>query len=226
MANKSIENLKVTKIRQFKVPCKSGITENTFCPNGDMVFVAYTPGNRLLIIDSMGNFRRDISLPSIQPSGVTSIDDNTVAVTTWCQKDIYDVDIDLGIIKAQISGDFFGGLTRTGNTLICCDRSNKLKAVDLLLDSTVSTLIAGVPIDQQSYVATSSNKIFVTNCIYNTVSCYNINGGKEWQFDGKSLVKTPFGITVDRYNNVYVSSNVEASVMFNNTRWQTSKKNS
>lgn len=95
MANKSIENLKVTKIRQFKVPCKSGITENTFCPNGDMVFVAYTPGNRLLIIDSMGNFRRDISLPSIQPSGVTSIDDNTVAVTTWCQKNIYDVDIDL-----------------------------------------------------------------------------------------------------------------------------------
>ncbi|CAG2198911.1 unnamed protein product [Mytilus edulis] len=205
IANKSIENLQVTKIRQFKVPCKSGITGFTFCPNGDMVFVDYNDGRRLLIMDSMGNFRREISLPSIQPYDVTSIDENTVAVTTWLKNGIHVVDINSGTIKACISGNFCGGITRRGNTLICCVLSNEITTVDLR-DNAVSALIPEVPIYRETYVTTSSDKIFVTHYTNNTVTCYKMNGDKEWLYHNQSMVNKPLGIYVDKYNNVYVSS--------------------
>lgn len=33
-----------------------------------------------------------------------------------------------------------------------------------------------------------------------------MNGDKEWQYVDKSLVQSPLGVSVDKYNNVYVSS--------------------
>ncbi|XP_052101462.1 uncharacterized protein LOC127735339 isoform X2 [Mytilus californianus] len=212
IANKSIWDLHVTKIRQFKVPCKSGITGHTFCPNGDVVFVDYGQGNRLLIMDSMGNLRREISLPSIQPYGITSLDDNTIAVTAWYKNDIHVVDINSGTIKAYIRGDFCGGLTRRGNTLVCSARSDKIKAVDVR-DNSVSTLISKVYINEQTYVTTSSNKIFVTHYNNNTVTCYKMNGDKEWQYIDQLMIKAPLGVTVDKYNNVYVCSYGNNSVV-------------
>ncbi|XP_063435959.1 uncharacterized protein LOC134716875 [Mytilus trossulus] len=212
IANKSIDKLQVTKIRQFKVPCISGITGHTVCPNGDMVFVDNNDGKRLLIMDSMGNLRREISVPSIQPYDVASIDNNTVAVTTWFQNNIYVVDINSGTIKASISGEFCGGITRRGNTLICCVRSNELKAVDLS-DNVVSALIPEIPINCQTYVTTSSDNIFVPYHPNNTVTCYKMNGDKEWQYSNRSMVRTPLGVSEDKYNNVYVSSNGNNSVV-------------
>ncbi|CAG2198915.1 unnamed protein product [Mytilus edulis] len=183
-----------------------------FCQNGDMVFAEYFEGNRLLIMNSMGNLRREISLPSIHPYDVTSIDDNTVAVTTWYQNGIHVVDINSGTITAHISGDFCGGITRRGNTLICGVRSNELKAVDLR-DNAVSALIPEVPINCQTYVTTTSDKIFVTHHANNTVTCYRMNGDKEWQYVDQSMVNVPLGITVDKYENVYVISNGNNSVV-------------
>ncbi|XP_071168902.1 uncharacterized protein [Mytilus edulis] len=212
MANKSIGDIQVTKIRQFKVPCKSGITGNTFCQNGDMVFADYSEGNRLLIMNSMGNLRREISLPSVNLYDVTSLDDNTVAVTTWLQNDIHVIDINTGTIKTCMSGDFCGGITHRGNTLMCGARSNELKTVDLR-DNEVSVLIPEVPINCQTYVTTTSDKIFVTHHANNTVTCYRMNGDKEWQYLDQSMVNVPLGITVDKYENVYVISNGNNSVV-------------
>ncbi|CAC5418654.1 unnamed protein product [Mytilus coruscus] len=177
-----------------------------------MVFVDFGPGKRLLIMDSMGILRREISLLSVQPYDVTSLDDKTIAVTTWYNDDIHVVDKNSGTIKAYIRGDFCGGLTRRGNTLICCVRSNKINAVDVR-DNTVSFLISEVPITDETYVTTSSNKICVTHSTNNTVTCYTMNGDKEWQYVDQSMVQTPFGVTVDKYNNVYVSSSGNNSVV-------------
>ncbi|CAC5418656.1 unnamed protein product [Mytilus coruscus] len=178
IANKSFEDLLVTKIRQFKVPCKSGITGHTFSPNDDSVFVDFGQGNRLLIMDSTGSLRRKISLSSVQPFDVTTLDDRTVAGSTWRKKDMHVVDINSGTIKEHISGDFCGGLTCRGNTLVCCVRSNKIKAVDLR-DNTVSFLISEVAIHRETYVTMSSSKLFVTHLTNNTVTCYNMNGDEE-----------------------------------------------
>ncbi|CAG2212426.1 unnamed protein product [Mytilus edulis] len=196
MANKSIGDIQETPFVRMAIWFSRIILE----------------GNRLLIMNSMGNLRREISLPSIHPYDVTSLDDNTVAVTTWLQNDIHVIDINTGTIKTCISGDFCGGITHRGNTLICGVRSNELKAVDLR-DNEVSALIPEVPINCQTYVTTTSDKIFVTHHANNTVTCYRMNGDKEWQYLDQSMVRAPLGITVDKNNNVYVSSDGNHSVV-------------
>ncbi|CAG2198912.1 unnamed protein product [Mytilus edulis] len=164
IAYRSIEDIQVTNIRQFKVPNKSGITDSTFCPNGDMVFVDYSEGHRLLLMDNMGYFRREILLSPIQPYGVTSLDDRSVAVSTWPLDDIRVVDIDSGTITAHIKSDFCGSPTRIQNTLLCGVQSDVIKAVDLR-DNSISSLVSEVKICNETYLATSSDNIYVTTLL-------------------------------------------------------------
>ncbi|CAG2198914.1 unnamed protein product [Mytilus edulis] len=143
-------------------------------------------------------------LPRVRPYDVTSLDDSTVAISTWEKNVIHVVDINSGTITECIRGNFCGGITRRGNTLVCCLRSNEIKTVDLRTN-TVSPLISNVAIHPETYVTTSANKLFVTHRSNNTVTCYNMNGDNEWQYFDPSKVTSPLGVTVDRYNNVYVS---------------------
>ncbi|CAG2198909.1 unnamed protein product [Mytilus edulis] len=212
MANKSIEDIQVNKIRQFKVPSKSGITGTTLCPNGDIIFVDYGDGQRLLIMDNMGNFRREILISPIQPYGVTSLVDRSVAVSSWKNEDIHVVDIDSGTITAHIRGDFCGDLTRIQNTLLCGTQSNEVKAIDLR-DNSISSLVSDIAIDSETYLATSSDNIFVTNSSNNTVTCCKMNGERVWQYTDQSIVEIPLGVTVDKYKNVYVASYGKGSVV-------------
>jgi streptogramin lyase len=55
-------------------------------------------------------------------------------------------------------------------------------------------------------MTTCREKIYQTNTNTNTVTCYTIKGDKLWEYKDESLLKDPHGVTVDNYDNVYVTS--------------------
>ena len=75
-----------------------------------------------------------------------------------------------------------------------------------LSDDIITTLVKQRNLQYDSYIATCREKIYQTNINTKTVTCYTIKGDKLWEFKDESLLKDTRGVTVDNYDNVYVTS--------------------
>ena len=82
-----------------------------------------------------------------------------------------------------------------------------------LSDDRITTLVKQSNLPSHSYITTCREKIYQTNYKTNTVTCYTIKGDKLWEFKDESLLKDPRGVTVDNYDNVYVTSYSSNSVV-------------
>ena len=54
------------------------------------------------------------------------------------------------------------------------------------------------------YVATSGDKLYYTNSSTHTVTCCDLNGTTQWEFNDERVLRCPLGISVDNDENVYV----------------------
>ena len=54
------------------------------------------------------------------------------------------------------------------------------------------------------YVATSGDKLYYTNYSTHTVTCYDLHGTTQWEFNDECVLLYPCGIAVDNNGNVYV----------------------
>jgi DNA-binding beta-propeller fold protein YncE len=62
---------------------------------------------------------------------------------------------------------------------------------------------------QQRYcylVATSGDKLYYTDYNTHTVTCCDLHGTTQWEFNDYRVLQYPFGISVDNDGNVYVVS--------------------
>jgi hypothetical protein len=75
-----------------------------------------------------------------------------------------------------------------------------------LSDGRITTLVEAPKLPDQSFVTTFGDKIFQTNLLNNSVTCYAINGEKLWEFNDKSVLRQPIGVVVDNNCNIYVTS--------------------
>ena len=75
-----------------------------------------------------------------------------------------------------------------------------------LSDDIITTLAKDVNLPGESFVTTFGDKIFQTNKINNSVTCYTINREKLWEFRDKSVLGQPVGVAVDNNCNIYVTS--------------------
>jgi hypothetical protein len=75
-----------------------------------------------------------------------------------------------------------------------------------LSDGRITTLVEDVKLSDQSFVTTFGDKIFQTNNINHSVTCYAIYGEKLWEFRDESVLRTPVGVAVDNNCNIYVAS--------------------
>ena len=75
-----------------------------------------------------------------------------------------------------------------------------------LSDDIITTLAKDVNLPGESFVTTFGDKIFQTNKINNSVTCYTINREKLWEFRDKSVLGRPVGVAVDNNCNIYVTS--------------------
>ena len=75
-----------------------------------------------------------------------------------------------------------------------------------LSDDIITTLAKDVNLPGESFVTTFGDKIFQTNKINNSVTCYTINREKLWEFRDKSVLGKPIGVAVDNNCSIYVTS--------------------
>jgi len=69
-----------------------------------------------------------------------------------------------------------------------------------------TTLVKQRYLPYNSYITTCGDKIYQTNYNTGTVTCYTIKGEMLWEYKDPSVLKDPWGITMDDKCIVYVTS--------------------
>jgi DNA-binding beta-propeller fold protein YncE len=205
---KSINDIKLTLHVTFDIPKVKGNNDITGCivrPNGKMIFVNFDYTNqRLNIINEDGTLDKVITCLSMNSFDVTCLDDTTVAVSTYNDIEIINIDSTKTERRIKTSQPCYG-ITHHNGVLLWCEYRRGIQMMKLS-DDIVTTLVKQINLLHISYLTTCGDKIYQTNCYTSTVTCYTIKGEKLWEFKDESVLKDPRGVTVDNNSNVYATS--------------------
>ena len=138
------------------------------------------------------------------PNDLNLIDDSTVDVSTAVDIRIINIDTKQTERVIKTTGRCYG-IAYHKWTLLLCEYLRGLIKIELS-DGRITTLVKNVKLADQSFVTTFGDKIFQTNHVNNSVTCYTINGEKLWKFKDESVLSTPVGVAVDNNCNIYVTS--------------------
>ena len=132
-------------------------------------------------------------------------DNNSVAVSSGedSNRCITIIDIEKQEVLTTISMDTdIYGMAVRGSTIYYCAENNGLKMLNLS-DKSVSYVINS-DMSNVYYVATSGDKLYYTNSSTHTVTCCDLHGTTQWEFNDERVLRCPLGISVDNDENVYV----------------------
>jgi hypothetical protein len=211
---KSINDIKLTLHHTFDIPKEKYFTSITGCivsSNGKMILVDLYYNGRLVILKDDGTLYKEIPCSLGAPFDVTYLDDRTVAVST--DKGIEMINIDTKKTERRINtSQRCYGITYHNGVLLWCEEQRGIQMMKLS-DDRSTTLVKQSNLPSNSYITTCGEKIYQTNPYTNTVTCYTIKGDKLWEFIDESVLKDPWGVTVDNNGNVYVTSYNSKSVV-------------
>jgi hypothetical protein len=211
---KSINDIKLTLHNTFDIPQKMiriYIAGCIACPNGKMIFADYSNNRRLVILNVDGTLDKVIPCSLGYPFDVTYLDDRTVAVSTTNGIEI--INFNNKKTERRINTDQWSfGITYHNGVLLWCEEKRGIQMMKLS-DDRSTTFVKQINLPSYPYVTTCGGKVYLTNCNTNTVKCYTIKGDKLWEFKDESVLTDPRGVTVDNYDNVYVTSNSSNSVV-------------
>ena len=210
-------NLKLLKEIDVKVGNPSNIISGSIIlDNGKVLFSEYNCTawtDRVTLNDSDGNYIR-----TVQPFGcisvslydITSIDTNTIAVST--AKCISIVNIDTNKILHRIKNycDCYG-ITHCDGKLYYCTFNEGIRRFDLKT-KTNQVLIPIKDLFRFSYISSDGNKLFYT-CGTEIVSCCDMNGQSIWRFQDTSLLRSPRGVVVDNQGFVFVGGETSSNIV-------------
>jgi DNA-binding beta-propeller fold protein YncE len=132
-------------------------------------------------------------------------DNNSVVVSSGVGNNrcITMIDIESQAVKATISmdTDIFGMAVR-GRTIYYCTGNKQLKMLSLS-DKSVSDIINS-DMSNFYYVATFGDKLYYTSWNTHTVTCCDLHGTTQWEFNDERVLRCPLGISVGNDGNVYV----------------------
>jgi DNA-binding beta-propeller fold protein YncE len=205
---KSINDIKLTLHNTFDIPKGNNnitITGCIVCPNDKMILVDCCWNNRrLIVLNDDGTLDKVILCSMSYTFDVTYLDNKTVAVSSYNGIQIINIDTNETERRINTSERCYG-ITYHNGVLLWCEYSSGIQMMKLS-DGRVTTLVKQSNLPSDSYITTCREKIYQTNPNTNTVTCYTIKGDKLWEFKDASLLKDPRGVTVDNYDNVYVTS--------------------
>ncbi|XP_052065225.1 uncharacterized protein LOC127705021 isoform X1 [Mytilus californianus] len=140
-------------------------------------------------------------------------EDNTLAVTSGKNgKCITIIDLQNKQIKKEIyTESYYHGLAVMDNKLICSADKKGIQCFNPN-DNSISVIV-GEEFPTMCYIATFDDKIYHTNNIINSVTCYDLQGTVKWTFEKESVLKRPFGISVDNDGKVYVVGRLSTNVV-------------
>jgi hypothetical protein len=202
----SINDIKLTLYSNINIPKEISNRSRgcVICHIGKMLFTDNSSKQKLVILNNDGTLDKKITCSTYFSRDVTLIDDSTVAVST--AGDIRIINIDTKRTERFIkSTSRCYGITYHKGTLLWCAESRGLNKIGLS-DDRITTLFEDVKLPDQSFLTTFGDKIFQTNLLNNSVTCYTINGEKLWEFNDASVLRQPIGVAVDNNCNIYVTS--------------------
>jgi DNA-binding beta-propeller fold protein YncE len=211
---KSINDIKLTLHNTFNGPKGKSIIYITgciVCPNGKIILVDCYFNSRLLVLNDDDTLDKVIPCSMGYPFDVTYLDDRTIAVSA--DKVIKIINIDTKKTERRINtSERCYGITYQNGVLLWCEEQRGIQMMKLS-DDRSTTLVKQSNLPSNSYITTCGEKIYQTNPNTNTVTCYTIKGDKLWEFKDESVLKDPWGVTVDNNGNVYVTSYNSKSVV-------------
>jgi DNA-binding beta-propeller fold protein YncE len=200
-----INDIKLTLYSNIKIPKEISHKSRgcVICPNGKMLFTDKS-SKKLVILNNDGTLDKKIICSPHFSRDVTLIDDSIVAVST--SGDVRIINIDTKCTERVIkTTEGWYGIAYHKGMLLWCERSKGLIKMELS-DDRITTLVKDVKLPGESFVTTFGDKIFQTNHVNNSVTCYTINGDKLWEFKDESVLGEPVGVAVDNNCNIYVTS--------------------
>jgi hypothetical protein len=200
----SINDIKLPLYSNINIPRELSHRSRgcVICPNDKMLLTNIKQNP--VILNNDGTLDKEIKCSPYYSLDMTLINDSTVAMST--SDDILIINIDTKCTERVIkTTGMCYGITYHKGTLLLCERSRGLIKIELS-DDRITTLVEDVNLPDQSFVTTFGDKIFQTNLVHNSVTCYTINGEKLWEFNDASVLRQPVGVAIDNNCNIYVTS--------------------
>ena len=204
----SVENIQLN-LKQ-KINIKGTIIRGcSLLPDGKMVFSCYSSDTVRFInkkgaeLFKIGKYK----MGSCTYDTVYIKDNNSVAVSSGYtfKRCITIIDIASQKVMTTIPMDTcIDGMAVRGRTIYYCTSGEGLKMLNLS-DKSVSDIISS-DMSGVYYVATSGDKLYYTDYNTHTVTCCDLHGTTQWEFNDYRVLQCPFGISVDNDGNVYVVS--------------------
>ncbi|VDI49313.1 Hypothetical predicted protein [Mytilus galloprovincialis] len=216
---KSIETINVRLERKITIDCY-GLSGCAVSESGHMLFLQ-AHSNRMMKYTQNGEF---ISESRINPEAngigydLAVIDSNTVAVSSGGKhpQQIYLIDMNSTKTRQVLQlGDFCCGISYSNDSFICCTYSNGIKIYDRS-HFNVRMLPNSPKTAANTYVASNANRIFHTNsCNWrdDSVVCYDFSGQVQWKYVDSTLLRKPYGITLDTISDIYVAGSDSNNVV-------------
>jgi DNA-binding beta-propeller fold protein YncE len=224
-----IINLKLLKEIDVKVGNPSNIiTGCTILDNGKVLFSEYNAikcTDRVTLNDSEGKCLAIVQLSNPYVGSfydITSIDTNTIAVST--SKRISIVNIDTYTILQTITNNNIVsyGITHCDGKLYYCHEREGIRRFDLKTKAN-QLLVPTKDIGQFSYISCDGNKLLYTSK-KGTVTCCDMKGKEIWRFEDTSLLRSPWGVVVDNYGFVFVAGEQSGNIVVISPDGNTSKE--
>ncbi|XP_071123535.1 uncharacterized protein [Mytilus edulis] len=197
-----------SSIENMTLELKTKINTNAYnvsgcciLPNGNIVVSNYDPSYLMLVAADEKTKKKIISLMQAIID-VTCVDNDTVAVISYTQKNIDLISLKSGkTIKTISTSDPALCLTYTECTFIVCLRNGQMKEVRLEDNKTndISSTVVSRSITELN------NTLYSVKKDTNTVVCHKRNGEVLWTFTDEEILQKPRGITVDDLGNVIVA---------------------
>lgn len=102
--------------------------------------------------------------------------------------------------------DYCYGLSYNNGSLICCTSGKGIKIFGMSHHNwTDMRILHNAPNKiNETYVTSNEKGIFHSNWRDHSVICYDFSGQVQWKYSDL-LLRTPCGITLDSYSNIYVA---------------------
>ena len=210
-------NLKLLREIDVKVGVPSNVISGcTILNNGKVLFSEYNAielKDRVSLNDTNGNYILTVcTFSPFEGSlyGMTSIDTNTIAVSTGRYISIVNIGTQSVLRKIRNDRRCFG-ITHCDGKLYYCSDSEGIRRFDL--KTKINQLL--VPTndeDEYLYISCDGNKLIYTSDT-EAVTCCDMNDKQIWSFEDTSLVGSPWGVVVVSHGFVFVAGEQSRNIV-------------
>lgn len=215
-----LNDINVSMIQAFKLPPSVNKTDITGCCILESETMVFADGGNQRLVLMYRNLKivHIIDLP-VEPFDVTTVDNNSVAVSSHCDNKVVIVDIHSGeVIRTLYKGEVCYGLQFNGSKFFIIVPDNKYKVLDL--DGNIMSTMENVSFTLSCCVGVDN--LYFPAHVIDFVYCCDMAGKLKWSF---KLEKDeyPRGIAIDSQENVFVTCQDSNKVVVIDKRGKHSK---